>query len=607
MDKILKKIDTTLFEAEEISVEELAKQYRLDLNNSNILRTESATYQSDATFDSKIWIFYNENTSKYHIINFSEIEDMVKLGVINKDDYIILKCWIVDEITSNNILPSSKAHKMYHFLNIFIETHGFTKKFIQDNTGNKIKTFIDYLESDGVKRDVVNHLKSYINFIERIGYLNDGYPIFLKTVFEYEVKTKRDKPRKLPKNSHVFEFDYYIKDFFEGDNDPLLQKIYYPIWIWWKVTNVIPMRPSELTTKTTRDCLITIDDKYYLKVNRVKVERTRHTINKPMIPVLDKLEITKEIYDLIQKYIDFTDSYESYTLFSWTALIDFKEKYMDLRYMDDYKEYLPFFHIDYEQKFNPLVFSRDNLKMLLSSFYTYIIENLYGCHVNDEDKLTLGDTRHLAFCSLYLQGMSPVEIAMIGGHTTLEMQDSYTNHVTYYIDDEILSFISDKSICGTNAKMFNTLKDIVDKKPWSYELNVDLSDFEKTDDGVGYCLLDTDTNEFCDDVPYCAFCSKWWCEPTNHSYKVVRDYILDNEINPLQRELEVEEQFFIKLINQAKVLNINGLAELDKSDENAIKSQSLKIRAKADKIAFLKASLLERDFEKNTTVEKMEV
>ena len=69
----------------------------------------------------------------------------------------------------------------------------------------------------------------------------------------------------------------------------------------------------------------------------------------------------------------------------------------------------------------------------------------------------------------------------------------------------------------------------------------------------------------------------------------------------------MEEQFFIKLINQAKIVNVNGLAELDKYDENAIKSQSLKIRAKADKIAFLKASLLERNFEKNTTVEKKEV
>ena len=600
MNKILKKIDTNLLEAEVVSVEKLGEQYKVDLNNLNVLKKECAKYQSDATFDSKIWIFYRENTSQYNIINFSEIEDMVKLGAINNDDYIILKCWIVDEIVNNNISGSTMAQKMSNILRIFIETHGFIKKFIQDNTGNRIKTFIDYIESDRVKRYVVSTLKSYLNFIERIGYINDGYSIFLKTVFEYQTKTITNNPRKLPKNSHVFEFDYYIKDFFEGDNDPLLQKIYYPIWIWWKVTNVIPMRPSELTTKTTRDCLITIDDKYYLKVNRIKVEKTPYMMSKPTIPILDKLEITKEIYDIIQRYIDFTDSYESYTLFSWIALADLKEKYMDIRAIDYYKNYLPLFNPwgNGESQYNPLVFTRTNLGKLLENFYTHIIGNLYGCYVNDEDRLTLGDTRHIAFCSLYLQGMSPIEIAMLGGHTTLEMQDSYTNHVTYYIDDEILSFISDKSICGTNAKMFNTLKEIVHKKTWSCELDVDLSDFERTDDGIGYCLLDTDTNEFCDDVPYCAFCSKWWCEPTNDSYKVVRDYILNNKINPLQHELEVEEQFFINLINQAKVLNINGLAELDKSDENAIKSQSLKIRAKADKIAFLKASLLERDFEK---------
>ena len=582
MDKILKKIDTSLLEAEEISIEELANQYRLDLNNLNILVNESAKYQSEATFDSKIWIFYNENTSNYHIINFSEIEEMVKLGVISNNDYMILKCWIADIIVYENNAATTITSKTSSILNIFVETHGFTKEFIQDNTGNKIKTFLDYIESDDVKNTIVTQLKSYVNFVERIGYINDGYSLFLKTVFEYKVKTTKSKPRKLPKNSHVFEFDYYIKDFFEGNNDPLLQKLYYPIWIWWKVT---------------RDCLITIDDKYYLKINRVKVKRTPHTMRKPMIPILDKLEITKEIYDVIQKYIDFTDSYESYTLFSWMALDDFRIKYMDIRDVDDYKEYLPVFQPN-ENKYNPLVFNSENMNNLLKSFYTHIIENLYGCYVNNEDKLTLGDTRHLAFCSLYLQGMSPVEIAMLGGHTTLEMQDSYTNHVTYYIDDEILSFISDKSICGTNAKMFNTLKEIVDNKPWSYELNVDLSDFERTDDGIGYCLLSTDTNEFCDDVPYCSFCSKWWCEPTNDSYKAVRDYILNNEINPLQHEIEIEEQFFITLINQAKIVNINGLAELDKSDESAIKSQSLKIRAKADKIAFLKASLLERNIEK---------
>lgn len=600
MDKILKKIDTSLFEVEEISIEELVKQYSLNLNNLNILVKESATWQSDATFDSKVWIFYTENTSKYKAINFSKIEDMVKLEIINNDDYMILKCWIADELLNNNASGSTVAQKMSNILNIFIETHGFIKEFIQDDTGNKIKTFLDYIESDGTKNVIVNKLKSYLNFVERIGYINDGYFIFLKTVSEYEIKTPTNKPRKLPKNSHVFEFDYYIKDFFEGNNDALLQKIYYPIWIWWKVTTVIPMRPSELTTKTTRDCLLTINDKYYLKVNRIKVERTAHTMRKPMIPILDKLEITKEIYDLIQKYIYFTDSYESYSLFSWMALDNLKQQYMDIRTIDDYKKYLPAFNPSgtSESKYNPLIFNSNNLKGLLDNFYTHIIGNLYGCYVDNKDRLTLGDTRHLAFCSLYLQGMSPIEIAMLGGHTTLEMQDSYTNHVTYYIDDEILSFISDKSICGTNEKMFNTLKEIVNKKPWSYELGVDLSDFEKTDDGIGYCLLNTDINEFCDEVPHCAFCSKWWCEPTNDSYKAIKDYILNNEINPLQHELETEEKFFINLINQAKILNINGLAELDKFDENAIKSQSLKIRAKADKIAFLKASLLERDSEK---------
>ena len=151
MDKILKKIDTSLLEAEEISIEELANQYRLDLNNLNILVNESAKYQSEATFDSKIWIFYNENTSNYHIINFSEIEEMVKLGVISNNDYMILKCWIADIIVYENNAATTITSKTSSILNIFVETHGFTKEFIQDNTGNKIKTFLDYIERHQIK------------------------------------------------------------------------------------------------------------------------------------------------------------------------------------------------------------------------------------------------------------------------------------------------------------------------------------------------------------------------------------------------------------------------------------------------------------------------
>ena len=595
----LNHINTNLIVETEISVDELVKEYNSKLNDLGILLKESSTYKSEATFDSKIWIFYTSDTSSYNHVNFSKIVDMVKLNLIEMDDYKILKCWIVDKIIEGNLEGSTIKGYTSSLIKIFIETNGFKKEFIKSKNGNAIKTFIDYSETDSVARSRVKSLESYIDFIDRIGYTKDSSEILSNTILEYRIAHKKSNPRKLPKNSSIFEFDYCIKSFFEGDNDPLLQKIYYPIWIWWKVTNVIPMRPSELISKTTRDCLIEEDGVYYLKVNRVKVKRTNYTINKPMIPILNKLQISKEIYDLIKDYIEFTNFEESFTLFSWSALNEFKKQYMETKTLDDYRGYLPTFLYDNtSRKYNSLEFNSSAFRVLLDKFYDDVVDKLYGFEVEDKEKLKPGDTRHLAFSSLYLQGLSPIEIAMLGGHTTLEMQDSYTNHVQYYIDSEVLNFISDKSVCGENSKMFKTLKDIIFSKKWSYELNLDLSQFDKTEDGVGYCLLDPNSDDFCDNVPNCVFCRKWWCEPTNESYKLIKEYVLSKEISPLSSEIETEEMFFINLINEAKIVNINGLAEIDKQDNENLRTQSLKVKAKADKLAFLKASLLERKFEK---------
>lgn len=602
MGDILNKINIDIIEEVEIDVDELTEEYSSKLHELNILLKESPSFKSNATFDSDVWIFYQEDTNSYGYLKFRSIIDKVKLNLIDNEDYKLFKCWIVDILVDNNFairtLCSSYVNKM---IDIFEETNGFKKEIIKTKKGNLIKTFIDYSDSNYVKNTKIRALESYANFLERIGLIDDGYEILIKTVLEYKLQREEGNPRELPSSRSIFIFDYCIKDFFKRDNDPTLKKIYYPIYIWWKVTNVIPMRPTELITKTTRDCLIKDGDKYYLKVNRVKVKRTRHTLSKPMIPILNKLEINKDTYDLIKKYINLTDFAPSYTLFSWMALNEFKQEYMETKTRGEGNSSLPIFNAVGTVKHNALVFSRNDLYELLSSFYRYIIGAQYGYNFEDKERLTPGDTRHLAFSSLHLQGLSPIEIAMLGGHTTLEMQDSYTNHVQYFVDNEVLNYLSDKSTCGADSKLYANLKEIVFNKPWGYSLGLDLSRFEKTDDGIGYCLLDAiKENGICDNVPYCAFCSKWWCEPTNNSYETVAKYISEQKITPLQSEIKVEEEFFKTLIKEAKFVNLNGLTELEKNDDEALKSQSLKLRAKANKLAFLKISLLEKDFEKKS-------
>lgn len=598
MRDILKQIDFSSIEDNDnvADIETIINEYRIKINESNLLQAESPRRHSEANFDSKLWIFYNSNTDKYSYIDFKEVHDLLKLNLISSDDYNILKCWYVSLITKDSIEPSTVSRVYSSLLDTYIKTQGFKKEKIITKQGNELQTFID-LSNKHAKREKIRALTSYANFLDEIGYIKEGFDILCHTAFNQKYKQETGI-RELPRSSSIFTFDFCVKDFFNNSSDDLLKKIYYPVLIWWKVTNVIPIRPSELATTMGRDCLLEEDGHYFLKLKRVKLKRTKHTIHKGRLPVLNKIAISKEIYDVIKKYIEITDFTKSETLFSWDALVQLKDEYMYERLYDDFKEFLPQFKREGE-KLNWMIFGESTFRALLDSFYKNIVENQYGYYFEQGQKLTPGDTRHLAFCNLALQGLSPVEIALLGGHTTLSMQESYVNHIQYFIDNEVLSYLSDRTTNVNTKKLFKRLLTIVKSKTPAYKLDIDFSLYDKDDYGIGYCLADEKKGDVCDDVPHCVFCSKWWCEPTNESYIQAKKWILESEISPLAKQIEIESEFFMNIIREAKNVNINGLAEIDKLEDERIRAQALKVKSKVDKLAFLKASLIEEKLNEN--------
>jgi len=295
----------------------------------------------------------------------------------------------------------------------------------------------------------------------------------------------------------------------------------------------------------------------------------------------------KEIYDLILEYIQSTAfDTDTKTLISYNATLKFRNAYFN-----ENKQLENDINLRYnvQTKMYNNAFTRNNLRDLINSFYDLVIEKKYK-DFSINKRLKPGDTRHLAFMSLLLQGVSPIEIAMLGGHTTLDAQSRYTGHVEYYIDSEIINFIGNKniniSVTGKN------LKEIIMNKSWSCPIFV--ADCSPTEDGIGYCTIDMITGtELCDDVEYCIYCKKWWCEPTNGNYIKAKKFIEDNSLGSLKQIIKEEEQFLFRLLSEAKVINVEGLLELDKTDDEAIKRSILKIRSSVDKIIFLKKSLLE--------------
>lgn len=122
--------------------------------------------------------------------------------------------------------------------------------------------------------------------------------------------------------------------------------------------------------------------------------------------------------------------------------------------------------------------------------------------------------------SLLLQGGSLIEIAMLGGHTSLSSQDYYQGNSSFYADSEMTDFVSSKM--HRRSISTKALKDIIFNKEKSEEAPRNLEQCIQTEDGVGYCTIDIDNDILaCGDEEFCIGCKHWWCSK-------VQEYLENN-------------------------------------------------------------------------------
>ena len=567
---VLKIADLDFFEAESVDIDEFSKEYVEWINNSNLLHEKPYKYDiySDKTFSSDNWIMLNENDQGYHILDFN-----FSKNIINQDDITLMKCWVVSKLMDEASIIGLK--KQFSFIKKVIETtNNFDSNILNKANGNVL---INILETANVSS--ISGLKEYLHFLDDVGNTKECFLDVIKILDDLDLVVESNS-RRMPYSKDILAFKYYLAKFFEDNNPDVLKNFYMPILLWWKITMVIPMRPTEFTYKLKRDCLSEKDGKYYLKIDRVKIKDKSNKAGK--IPVLNKIQITKEIFDLVSRYIEITNfDTETKTLISYNALKVFEKGASEL-------------DLDTKVLWNGIMkgdttaFNRVGLQRLLDSFYEIVINGIY----KDEgitERLKVGDTRHLAFSSLVMQGLTPIEIAMLGGHRHLYSQDSYTGHIEYYIDSEILDFAGNKNIEKSISD--RKLVKIIYSKPHTCPRFI--ADCYPTEEGVGYCTLDISKDDTsCEDVEYCIFCSKWWCEPTNENYIKAKTFLESNAMSELKKTIKEEEQFLIQLLSNAKTINVNGLLELDKEYEQQVSIARLKLRSSADKMISLMQSLI---------------
>jgi hypothetical protein len=456
---------------------------------------DSKITTENTVFEGSRWFLEDYVTDNNVCINFEKLNvSMTNIKFLNMS---VIKCWVASLINSF----STRTVKTYY--------SGLISFF--DLTDNLRKLNINEVLFTFEKYSIYTRLYICNSISNLIDYSNEIFGDKSKEVFSLikglsKTFVLQTGVRKLPKTKDILIFNNIFEDYF---SKKLNEEEYYkwmPVYFWWKLTTIIPMRPTEFA-KLERNCIRKEQSSYYLRINRIKANQ-----NMDNQRYLSDIIIPKEIFIDMKNYINRVKKFgDSDTFISFPSIINIfnldkksikRSKFTNLKFRRILNEF-----------YNEIVFGQYNVGYKNSSDRVLSIEKL----------LLAGDTRHLAFINLKRQGYHPVEIARIGGHNSLRSQEHYFSHLNNLVDLEILSLMSNYN---TELSVSTLDPSFVDKyiiKPNYGNHKLELED--------GYC---TDPEMNCR-VEDCWECEHWRISADEF---LTKKHLLDEKIANKRNELD---------------------------------------------------------------------
>lgn len=414
-------------------------------NTKEIIKEISSNHhKNEITFESNEWKVVHSDSAVRLTLDFQEISNNIRFNAnMNKEEklefVLVVKCWAA---TLLNSLDIYSVHRYLRYLNeVVVVSDCF-------NTAAVEKT-VDYINT-------VNNETKHKAFITCLGVLNfldyyeniDENSVYLKRLLNLKEEIgNQENIRTLPSPKDVFLFNEIFEEYFGSLSRESDEFIYYfPVYLWWNLTNLIPLRPFEFCG-ISRDALLPIDDNYYIKLPRSDKKGSK-SHNRNRIQIVDTIKIPNSLGKEIDFYIEHTKVYGGTdTLISIPAYQHFHYKLhnhtISDRKIDNgkysvaqiYRDINRFYKDIVSEKYGKtirpreLTYNDDNIKLLSDS---YDISEIISC----------GDTRHFAFLNLMRLGYSPVEIARLGGHLKLDTQYHYHNHKEFLLNIEVLKLMN---------------------------------------------------------------------------------------------------------------------------------------------------------------------
>lgn len=498
-----------------------------------LIRHEVTSF--NAEFEDNKWTLEKHlQKGTFVTIDFSKLEGANRFRKWDFFSIDLVKCWVADLLSQ--YYPEGVSASYYYLISM-IEISDFfnpnkvnetseylrnyslsVKNFVEENEVMNMNEIRGKLKEDRAGVSVVISLiTAALNFLTYSEL--ESFHFYNKTLMDIrKALPRRPFVRLLPSGKDVIKLDISINRYFENGISSPSKLFFAPILLWWKLTNIIPMRIVEFCT-IKRPGVSETKERYYITLPRVK-----HRASKRRVQVIDRLEISKDLYDLFDEYTNLTNKYgESKTLVSFRAITALDRK-----------------RSNRSKKNNHDYMSTGSFRNLLKKFYSEVVIGEYNYEVGQEVKPN--DTRHFAFCSLLMQGVSPIEIARLGGHSTIEAQYHYSNHTEYFIDIEVKKlidgFIRKDGELRANLEGHEITYEEIEKKSFQFPSNDTRLKME-----VGYC---TDVQQRCESNE-CMLCKNWWIHPKD--LLEIKPLIEEKILKRKQKIIEMGN--FLKKINES--------------------------------------------------------
>lgn len=521
-------------------------------------------FEENCLFEDHRWIAFGRN--HYKTFDFMELE-------YNHHLYLPLKCFVIAQLYDRRLVVDSVQQALNYILKMIKMTSAYDKSFLKE-----FSEFVELkdLETTKALRNYKIPNLSFIYF-NPINNSKDYVEILLKIK---ETPGIGWNVREIPTYSNFILFDSIIHYFMSNTTQYLRQK-YFPVFIWWRLTSVIPIRPIEFIEILNEGIWHeSKEDAYYILIPRRKQQPD--PINKRKhVSFQHQLKISNEMYNIICDYRKICNIENEKYLFPkliYTKFLprpDLSAKY------SHYKE-----HISWGQ-----------MTALLDSFFDEVLDNQFGVKVvesrenlDGENQLitikrfNLGDTRHMSICMMMMQGFSELTIAQMSGHSNIKTQSHYSSHIDDFqrsysglLEKSILQKMNLGDQSGFDSFTFRQ------KQLLSYS-NKDNSKARKID--FGFCHSDNFPYEcFSKD---CIFCNKFQIDISNLSEKEKKEF--KNKITKVQDEIQVKLNFIKKYYNTA-FKRKDASVETNESDSKELEHNAMNLNILLNRKAILEAHL----------------